>query len=446
MAGGEKQAVLLIHGIGEQRPMQTLWSFVDAVWTKNKGIHHDYSKAEGQVWSKPDEASESFELRRLTTGKNIKGVRTDFFEFYWAHLMRGTNLSHVTSWARMLLLRNPSSVPTELFPIWLILLLVSLAAFALILWGAFVSDQPNFMSILFGLILLPAIESVLRNVVGDAARYLNPSPPNIECRQKIRSAGVELLQILHKRGYRRIVVVGHSLGSVIGFDILTHAWVKHHKMVSPNTTSRDKALLDLEAVSKKSLIANGKLCPGGIDGADLNEAADFADLQHMYFHELQRNGNGWLVTDFVTLGSPLAHAPVLLAEDDVAFRKKQRRREFPTCPPLLEGGEGFSFELKCEESKNGKLEITCCRVPHHAAVFGPTRWTNLYFPSSAIIFGDIIAGPLRNVFGPGVKDVPVETNLRRGLLCHTLYWKLPKNQLKAPHIDALRQAVRLDES
>jgi hypothetical protein len=28
----KKQAVVLIHGIGEQRPMSTLWRFVDLVW------------------------------------------------------------------------------------------------------------------------------------------------------------------------------------------------------------------------------------------------------------------------------------------------------------------------------------------------------------------------------------------------------------------------------
>ena len=30
-----KQAVLLIHGIGEQRPMDTLRGFVDTVWTSD---------------------------------------------------------------------------------------------------------------------------------------------------------------------------------------------------------------------------------------------------------------------------------------------------------------------------------------------------------------------------------------------------------------------------
>ena len=31
-----KQAVLLIHGIGEQRPMETLRAFVDEVWSQDR--------------------------------------------------------------------------------------------------------------------------------------------------------------------------------------------------------------------------------------------------------------------------------------------------------------------------------------------------------------------------------------------------------------------------
>ena len=47
-----RQAVLLIHGIGEQRPMSTLRSFVAAL------VGNSFR-------SKPDDLSKSFELRRL---------------------------------------------------------------------------------------------------------------------------------------------------------------------------------------------------------------------------------------------------------------------------------------------------------------------------------------------------------------------------------------------
>ena len=48
-----RQAVVLIHGIGEQRPMATLRGFVHALLPK------------GEYYSKPDDISDSFERRRL---------------------------------------------------------------------------------------------------------------------------------------------------------------------------------------------------------------------------------------------------------------------------------------------------------------------------------------------------------------------------------------------
>lgn len=65
----------------------------------------------------------------------------------------------------------------------------------------------------------------LLSYLGDAARYLSPSPRNISLRQQVRANGIKLLRHLHASGrYDRIVVVGHSLGSVIGYDILKHYW------------------------------------------------------------------------------------------------------------------------------------------------------------------------------------------------------------------------------
>ena len=55
-----RHAVVIIHGIGEQRPMQTLRGFVDAVLP-------DVDEGNAKFWSAPDELSELFELRVLKT-------------------------------------------------------------------------------------------------------------------------------------------------------------------------------------------------------------------------------------------------------------------------------------------------------------------------------------------------------------------------------------------
>ena len=93
------------------------------------------------------------------------------------------------------------------------------------------SAIPGWLSLVGSIVLLPIAGFVVKRVLGDAARYLHVAPHNIQCRNEIRQAGVELLNELHNpdRNYSRILIVGHSLGSVIGYDILTHSWANFHK-------------------------------------------------------------------------------------------------------------------------------------------------------------------------------------------------------------------------
>lgn len=84
----------------------------------------------------------------------------------------------------------------------------------------------------------------LAGQLADAARYLTPDPANIEARNAIRNEGLELLRHIHASGvYNRVIVVGHSLGSVIGFDILRLAWdePRHPEAPSvvPGTMARE---------------------------------------------------------------------------------------------------------------------------------------------------------------------------------------------------------------
>ena len=95
----------------------------------------------------------------------------------------------------------------------------------------------------------------------------------------------------------------------------------------------------------------------------------------------------WMVTDFITLGCPLSKGDVLLAKDNHDFDIRKRQRELPTCPPWLEKNDAknkrFRFSYPIDET---------VRIPHHAAIFGPVVWTNVYFKNFLIVFGDIISG------------------------------------------------------
>jgi len=71
-------------------------------------------------------------------------------------------------------------------------------------------------------------------------------------------------------------------------------------------------------------------------------------------------------------------------------------------------------------------------VGHHGAPFGPTRWSNLYFPVRAASLGDPVGGPVAPEFGQGVRDIAVRLSLSGWravvgqllLLPHTRYWSL----------------------
>src|SRR4051812_12914643 len=288
-----KQAVLLIHGVGFQRPMRTLRGFVEAVWTTDSTLRRPYVPA--QVWSKPDTISESFELRRLTTAQNTHGVRTDFFEFYWAHLLEGTTLQQVFLWLRSLLWRNPLRIPRPLLFAWIVVwfALLSIAGFAI---NVALPESDRYwhfsplLSALISVLLLPILVWLLREFVGDAAVYLDSAPANIQSRHQIRSAGVRLLEVLHRRGYERIVIVGHSLGSVIGYDILRYAWAEMHDHYVGEVPQATEVLQAAEALAARAS-----------EWTEVDRG-HWRELQRQYLVAMQMAGHVWRVTDFVTLG------------------------------------------------------------------------------------------------------------------------------------------------
>ena len=285
--------------------------------------------------------------------------------------------------------------------------------------------------------MLPLVSLALERVVGDAARYLHVAPRNIEQRHAIRSAGIELLRELHERDYERIVVVGHSLGSVIGYDVLTHAWARWHERHSRPERPAQDALAALEQVLDEPATPSAGF------------PRRYERLQADYLAELQGNGLPWRVTHFITLGSPLTHASLLLADGSEDLARRQRDRELPTCPPVREewgrrGRRRLWFRLPYRVTTTaGKARTRVLRAPHHAAAFAATRWTNLYFPSRFLVWGDVIGGPLAESFGRGIRDVAVRARAGRGLLTHTRYWADAEDSATGAAVPALRVALDL---
>jgi len=407
----DKIALVLLHGIGEQRPMETLRSFVKGVFGK-----------EGR--SKPDRLSDNFEVRKLTLAIDKKDIHC--YELYWAHHMHSSTLRHIAKWLWRLVwtpsheLRKQACHINESFYTrtkpWILGGLLALALFVVAMsvlldklpgnggWaGAFVAAS---ISLVVGLVW-SFLHHQMVEVVGDAARYLDSAPANVGIRQTIRAECVRFLEKLldaklpekkvidkeqadnDKPLYSRIIVLGHSLGSVIAYDALKLLWagMEPHAAV-PLAESQPGE--DLEKLYSASPSAK----------------QDAPSPQRQLFKKLLPTGDSWWrISDLVTVGSPLTHAPLLLAKSVGDFDRLKEQRELPTSPPQRDNCTGL-----CGYKDGQSFGL------HHAAVFAVVHWTNLYFPS------DPIGGPLAPIFGDGIDDIALGDAPRGSWLDHTRYW------------------------
>lgn len=495
----KKQAVVVIHGMGEQIPMETLSSFVDSVWKSDRSLvdageldpNTGGPRTENAIWSKPDRRNRSFELHRITTETAANGLRTDFFEYYWAHQMVDTTWEHVRSWLFGLMFRNPvRDVPRSVLLVWIILWLV--AAGALVGWIFALKPGQSEPGTWLGAIILAALTAALAAFIagfvtryfGDVARYVRAKPANVARRQQIREQGVQLLETLmgveadgsfRPSGYDRIIVVGHSLGSIVAYDMLAHAFARVNAIRDKNASA-----LQPEREKLEQMVRDAEAVGGGLDVSDFQAAQARARL------ELNAAGNPWIVSDFVTLGSPLTHAEFLIVRDRAGLTEAKAQRILPTCPPVLEydlDTKERHFTYKGTASAPARAPAPALasgsdaavppqpppRVPHHAAPFAYTRWSNIFAPHKAVVIGDIISGPLAESMGmqsgskivSGIQDISVMPGLdaagkplsghTRPWFAHTRYWSMPKRREGDPlpdapyHIVRLREVLRLGE-
>ncbi len=452
----KKQAVVLIHGIGEQRPMATLWKLVQTVWLNDP-------RPDGKpraVYSEPDEMSGIFELRRLSTNENTHGKRTDFFEYYWAHLMHGNSFGHVVGWMARLAMRKREQVPDSLLKPWRVLQAPLLIAAALFIMLAVTAVQALLdhtmtapfvaMVTLIALIwitVLVAEKLFLTPVLGDAARYLSREAGDIQRRQDIRAKGLALLEELHASGkYDRIIIVGHSLGGVIGYDLITHMWGRANRRMDRAGPIQSALAHSEEAAAALHLKPHDR---------DVRDRWRLA--QREVFDTLRDAPVGgekplWLVSDFVTLGAPLAHAQTLLAETLEEFTQSLERREHATNPPQFETfPDGVQRYTYCRQYGLADDPHAGPRAPHNAAVFSAVRWTNVFFPAEGILRGDLVGGPAAPVFGPGVEDIPARAPKFGGWTPHLQYFHTEADATPwgdpswLDHREALRRGLAIED-
>jgi hypothetical protein len=352
---------------------------------------------------------------------------------------------------KTLLFRSPTKVTNQMLPLWIISWIFILFAVLAFLLGWVEADFFKVSGV--SAVLFSAVQGYVLTWAGDAARYLSPTPKNIKLRQAIRKDGIDLVKkIIATERYERIIIVGHSLGSVIGYDILKHLWQEHNKEYrQPRETVKKKTVEEINKLTKEK--AQPALAQ--VEAFDDTRLRNHPEQLNEYFNaqkelwqEIRSMGSPWLITDFITLGSPLTHAGILLAKDNEDLQKRKEQRELPTNPPITEkDGKKDVFSYKSWEAYEfgrTKKEFKPW-VIHHAGLFACTRWTNFYFPAKLGAFGDLVGGPLRPVFGHGIKDISVSTGKfikDRSLAAHSSYW-LKEAEIK-PHLQLLIDALDLD--
>ena len=439
-SAGKKQAVVIIHGIGNQLPMQTARQFVE-------NIKDDTDI----LYSSPDREANFFETRRL----NLSSKKTDFYEFYWANLVTEPDSSDIREWLRrMLFVKEPSERAKKIVLQARVVILILLAFLGYFLvtdilksfkhgfsaWNTGTFTAITFLVFRF---VLPRINIKVAETLGDAIKYLTPSPQNIDSRYKIRQKGINLLKKLHEKKdrdgkplYSRIVIVGHSLGIVVGYDIITNLWHDYIYSYAP-----DKAPVMQPILDKMSTLISDyhkKKEPKEFPLKEYNE------LQQLLYDEIKSFDNPWLISDFITIGCPLTHGAYIMAKDYAEFDRRTNYREIPLSPPKIEVkrvGDAIVKDYKnaisyVDEVKDAKGNCVPMKIINHSSQFSFIRWNNIYFTN------DYVGGDLNFYFGEGIKNhkfIPNGSYAKKNLPCvsHTNYWD--KNQKET--IELLRKLL-----
>ncbi|GAA1141198.1 hypothetical protein [Ornithinicoccus hortensis] len=478
-----RQAVVVIHGMGEQRPLSTVIGFIDNALDPAPGTGSTRT-----YYSRPESVTGSYESRRfLAPARSVTGrdgevevnAHTEFFEYHWSHLMQGNRLADLTDTVRRILVLPITRVPYGLVWAWLLLWAAALASLWALVWGPWSSvlaggGEGDLVTRLLGTVLSGgAIAAVVTFVVGkvlpgwlttsfvDVVRYLDTSPRSYAVRREIRQGLVELLQRLHDARlrdgprYDRIIVVAHSLGSYLAYDAISYLWAQGNaKNAGARAPEQFRGLADLEEAA--SALPDQGYRPGVLPVLEDGALEAFRDAQRAAWIGLREQGNPWRITDLITAGSPMYFADRLIrAKGKLAFRERVLRGEQPTCPPQneLEEGNRIHGTRRFFTWARGSR-----RVLHEGAPFAVVRWTNLYYPARLGFFGDWFGGPLAPLYGTGIKDVMVTGNGPRGIearpwrnrlvpgFAHSLYFSFPDDDAPASAATILREALDLAAS
>ncbi|MCB0845787.1 MAG: hypothetical protein KDE26_21200 [Bacteroidetes bacterium] len=156
-----RKAVVLVHGMGNQVPLTSIREFVEIFKPNNE-----------QLYSSPDRIMGDFETRRFSYSK--EGI--DYYEFYWAHLMKEPTMSDIIIWSFKLIfckdLSDRARIPIYILRVLLSALVVYIGYLVIHYGNKILEANELINAVLSGIgiflvykILFPAIKSMLSNVI-----------------------------------------------------------------------------------------------------------------------------------------------------------------------------------------------------------------------------------------------------------------------------------------
>ena len=465
-----RQAVVIVHGMGEQRPLDMLNGFIDAAIPS-----HDAAIPDGEVryFSRPEEISGTHEGRRFVArsrqkrgGSGEAYAQTEFFEYHWAHMMQGNKLSDVLKTVVRILGQLPGSVPVNLRGAWALIWLFSIWVGTKV-WESELgfeelTDIANIVSAVISSTVVASIVTwaLVKLAPGkitasfvDVVRYLDASPRSYKARADIRSGMTKFLRDLHTSGrYERIIIVAHSLGAYVAYDGMTSLWNEMNKEYcktagAPVSQCVIEAFEEAAAaVQRNHVQESGRSSSWEFENWD-EESAAYQEAQRALWLAMREKRNPWLITDFITCGTPMYLADQIMTKDWSAFRRRILRRELPTCPPQPD--LDFAGRIGGEYSYPYPYPTYDRTVFYHGAPFSVVRWTNMWFPAKLGLFGDWFGGPLRPLFGRGIHDIKLDYNKLMALfpaLAHTKYFAYPNDLEPNSPTSHLHAAMALDST
>ncbi len=226
-------ALIIIHGIGQQSPFETLDQFCRGIIAHRQfQVSHTEHKIEAISNNKGDSYIDSYV--RIHLKENNRLAFLDVYEYYWANLTeRQITTSEIGEWIAQTLkgAKKAYHNTPELHSIaakqkkdyWYKLT-------GLLYKGMFIYRLlrilhfliPNWLKSLKRAIEKKS-EYVLISFVGDIAIYtgMDVKSKNFTIRSAILKGAVTLLkEITAKKVYKKVLIAGHSLGSVIAYDTL----------------------------------------------------------------------------------------------------------------------------------------------------------------------------------------------------------------------------------